>query len=380
MRCIARRRGSGWGVAPGLAGGLAAGLWAIASAAGGAAGQTDYQWVDDFDGEWRDSARWTPSGFPGQTSSADTATLGGTGAYTVTLDPFGVLVAGIDMANRDARLVIAPQASIELFGPLTGPGLIEVNTPGEFTFSILYPTGVDGVIDARVHMNGQADPVYASIANPTTTSLAGELATITQNAVISGWGQIVGRFNPIEGELSPGLPGEGGAIEFADVGLGDAPPVLAPNAVLEVDIGGVPASPFDRSTYDCFFHNDGLVLDGTLRVRTFGGYTPAFGDEFEIVGTRAFQPVTVVGSFASVELPPIADPNLVYRLRYEAQTVTLIVSCRPDLTLDFVVDSGDLSEFITAFLAQDLLADITGDGQVDSGDLAEFIGAFLTGC
>jgi choice-of-anchor B domain-containing protein len=55
-------------------------------------------------------------------------------------------------------------------------------------------------------------------------------------------------------------------------------------------------------------------------------------------------------------------------------------SCPADLTGDGQVDSGDLSAFITAFLAADPSADLTGDGQVDSGDLATFIPLFLAGC
>jgi hypothetical protein len=55
--------------------------------------------------------------------------------------------------------------------------------------------------------------------------------------------------------------------------------------------------------------------------------------------------------------------------------------CIVDLTGDGQVDSGDLSAFITAFLAQDVnIADLTNDGQVDSGDLSAFITAFLIGC
>jgi glucose/arabinose dehydrogenase len=55
--------------------------------------------------------------------------------------------------------------------------------------------------------------------------------------------------------------------------------------------------------------------------------------------------------------------------------------CAADLTGDGEVDSGDLSLFVTAFLAGDAgVADLTGDGQVDSGDLGLFIQLFLAGC
>jgi hypothetical protein len=64
---------------------------------------------------------------------------------------------------------------------------------------------------------------------------------------------------------------------------------------------------------------------------------------------------------------------------WSAGTVTFF-ECIADLTLDGVVDSGDLAEFVTLFTAGDAGADVTGDGQVDSGDLAAFVAAFLEGC
>ena len=56
-------------------------------------------------------------------------------------------------------------------------------------------------------------------------------------------------------------------------------------------------------------------------------------------------------------------------------------ACASDTNADGQSDSGDLAQFIDAFLATDAaVADLTGDGQVDSGDLTAFITAFLAGC
>jgi hypothetical protein len=60
--------------------------------------------------------------------------------------------------------------------------------------------------------------------------------------------------------------------------------------------------------------------------------------------------------------------------------IARVLPCIADLTGDGMVDSGDLGEFVTRFVASDARADLTGDGQVDSGDLAAFITAFLAGC
>jgi hypothetical protein len=48
-----------------------------------------------------------------------------------------------------------------------------------------------------------------------------------------------------------------------------------------------------------------------------------------------------------------------------------------DFTADGVIDSGDLSAFITGFITQNIAFDLTNDGQIDSGDLAAFITLFL---
>jgi hypothetical protein len=84
------------------------------------------------------------------------------------------------------------------------------------------------------------------------------------------------------------------------------------------------------------------------------------------VPVSAVQSVANVGSFS-------ADGTL--RL-----VATGTLSCPADITGDNQTDSGDLSAFVTAFLAQTRQADLTGDGQVDSGDLAAFINFFLEGC
>jgi hypothetical protein len=63
-----------------------------------------------------------------------------------------------------------------------------------------------------------------------------------------------------------------------------------------------------------------------------------------------------------------------------AADVRADTGCAADLTGDGQVDSGDLQQFITAFVLGDAAADLTGDGQVDSGDLQLFITAFLAGC
>ncbi len=45
-----------------------------------------------------------------------------------------------------------------------------------------------------------------------------------------------------------------------------------------------------------------------------------------------------------------------------------------------VLDLGDITAFVSAFLAQDSLADIDGNGIFDLSDIGLFVSAFLAGC
>ncbi|MFG0305111.1 MAG: GC-type dockerin domain-anchored protein [Phycisphaerales bacterium JB040] len=55
-------------------------------------------------------------------------------------------------------------------------------------------------------------------------------------------------------------------------------------------------------------------------------------------------------------------------------------TCDPDVNGDGVLDNGDISAYVTLFLAADPVADFTGDGILDNGDIGAFVTAFLAGC
>ena len=54
--------------------------------------------------------------------------------------------------------------------------------------------------------------------------------------------------------------------------------------------------------------------------------------------------------------------------------------CPVDLTGDQTLDFFDISAFLSAFSAQDLVADFTGDGLLDFFDISAFLAEFSTGC
>jgi len=54
--------------------------------------------------------------------------------------------------------------------------------------------------------------------------------------------------------------------------------------------------------------------------------------------------------------------------------------CVADTNRDGVLDNGDISAFVNAFLASLPQADINGDGVVDNADLIAFVNAYIDGC
>ncbi|MFG0307226.1 MAG: GC-type dockerin domain-anchored protein, partial [Phycisphaerales bacterium JB040] len=59
---------------------------------------------------------------------------------------------------------------------------------------------------------------------------------------------------------------------------------------------------------------------------------------------------------------------------------SMIIACPADMTGDGILDNGDLSAYVSVFLAQGPAADFSNDGIVDNGDISLFIEAYLAGC
>jgi hypothetical protein len=116
-------------------------------------------------------------------------------------------------------------------------------------------------------------------------------------------------------------------------------------------------------------------VDGVLAASLTGQNTVAVADFGLAPGSYAIEAVVVDPT------DMVRDPNIRAQFLTSSRLwdVTIVDSACSgiDLTGDGQIDSGDLSAFITAFLAQNPAADLTGDGQVDSGDLSAFITAFL---
>jgi hypothetical protein len=111
------------------------------------------------------------------------------------------------------------------------------------------------------------------------------------------------------------------------------------------------------------------LLDGTLRLRVFGGYTPELGDTFNVLSAAG----GVVGAFATVEQPNAMPMGLIFGVTYSPTLVRLVVT--PELLGDYnlngVVDAADYVVWrdtqggaVSPFTE----ADGDGDGTIGAGD------------
>ena len=76
-------------------------------------------------------------------------------------------------------------------------------------------------------------------------------------------------------------------------------------------------------------------------------------------------------------LADIAAPHFGHLM--ESSDINLDI-CIADLNGDNEVDFVDISTFVSAFSAQQVLADINGDGEYDFADISAFVAAFTAGC
>ena len=72
--------------------------------------------------------------------------------------------------------------------------------------------------------------------------------------------------------------------------------------------------------------------------------------------------------------------NLLGQRMADAYLSTLTPPCPADINADGVLDNGDLTMYVTLFLAGDPAIDLNADGVIDNGDIINFISLYLAGC
>jgi hypothetical protein len=154
-----------------------------------------------------------------------------------------------------------------------------------------------------------------------------------------------------QGRIAPGL--SLGSVTVSDY-------TQAASATLEIEIGGTtPATQFDQLRVA-----GSATLDGELNVSLVSGFTPAVGNQFEIVTATG----SVSGSFSIAALPTLGAAN--WQIHYEPMSVLLRVALPGDYNFNGKVDAADYVVWRDA-LGQSgagLAADGNRNNMVDPGD------------
>jgi hypothetical protein len=152
-----------------------------------------------------------------------------------------------------------------------------------------------------------------------------------------------------QGRLAVGGPGLGqvGGADFEQTANGE----------WDLTIGGVGVTGFDRLTLTGI-----AVLDGTLDLSLFGGFTPTEGQLYSILSAGT----GVSGQFASVLQPAGMPAGLRFNVVYSPTLVQLRVVSAPMFSADFDadgdVDADDLAQWRGDYGANgDSDADLDGD-------------------
>ncbi len=269
----------------------------------------------------------------------------------------GGLVTLSNITNLGQMGIRGQSGTLSLTGPMTNNGTITINSNGAvFNAHLRFDaaTIVDG--NGTIEMFVDSDLGDAQILNN-----QGFIGTIGEGQTITGSGRLQGEMN-MNGTLDPGSTHRRFDIDILH---------FSPTSAMVADLGGLLAGEFDRLLLGAA---DTIDLDGTLTVNLDAGYTPVFGDAWDIIDGG-----TITGEFATKHVPN-APIGQVYRVIHESDRVFVILTCDADYTGDGVLNFFDVSKFLELFGAQNPEADVNGDGSFNFFDISAFLQIFSAPC
>ncbi|MEM9373685.1 MAG: GC-type dockerin domain-anchored protein [Planctomycetota bacterium] len=250
---------------------------------------------------------------------------------------------------------------LTLEGTFTNNGNILVNVTDQVFNAVLgvnTETPVGGTGSVVLETAGQLGDARIETENDLSV-------TFGPGQVVSGSGQLIGDIT-VQGSIDPDgdlreLNAQGGTLFL--------------EGTSNFDLGGLANTEFDRITTGA---DQVVSLGGTIDVNLDPGYTPAFGDEWEIIGGSSS--TVIEGSFDTYDLP--APPlSQVYRVFIEDDRVFVRLTCGADFNGDGLGNFFDISKFIELFNAGDPRVDLAAPfGALNFFDIATYIGIFNAGC
>lgn len=266
------------------------------------------------------------------------------------------VAAGGEMAVDTVTLAgetgLRGNSSLILRGPVTNDGQLTINTNAS-TFNATIRAEADSTI------SGTGAIVLNQVTSDTADArMDANGFTITLAQPVRGKGRFDGTI-VAQNEVAPGASAGAFAVH------GDLTLALA--ATFLVELGSI-------SSFDQLVGPGTVAIDGSLEISFIDGYAPVFGDVFTIIDGP-----DITGEFASIAGPALPG-ELVYRVRYDTDEATLVITCPTDTNLDGAVNTLDFLEYLNLWTNGDPEADWNEDGTVNTLDFLAYLNAWTAGC
>ncbi|MCC7389617.1 MAG: hypothetical protein IT431_12710 [Phycisphaerales bacterium] len=263
-------------------------------------------------------------------------------------------ISQLDAVTLAGETGVRGNGTMALITDITNNGTLTLNTIPD-TFNALLRA------DAHATIGGSGDIVLRQTSgDPSDAELSGGANTLTLGAgqTVAGRGRISGAV-VLQGVLAPDHTA--GAIDVSgQLSMG-------PGATYEVQVSST-------ASFDKLVGAGSTALDGTLDVELVDGYAGLFGDQFAIISGPA-----VTGKFGAITGPTLPG-GLVFKVRYEPNKATLIITCPPDTNADGTVNTQDFLVFLNLWTAGDPAADWNKDGTVNTLDFLAYLNNWTAGC
>ncbi|QKK08699.1 MAG: hypothetical protein HND58_11370 [Planctomycetota bacterium] len=258
----------------------------------------------------------------------------------------------VDTVTLAGETGLRGNSSLILRGPVTNDGQLTINTNAS-TFNATIRAEADSTI------SGTGAIVLNQVTSDTADArMDANGFTITLAQPVRGKGRFDGTI-VAQNEVAPGASAGAFAVH------GDL--TLAPTATFLVELGSI-------SSFDQLVGPGTVAIDGSLEISFIDGYAPVFGDVFTIIDGP-----DITGEFASLSGPALPG-ELVYRVRYDTDEATLVITCPTDTNLDGAVNTLDFLEYLNLWTNGDPEADWNEDGTVNTLDFLAYLNAWTAGC
>lgn len=275
---------------------------------------------------------------------------------------FGGANSEISNAINNGNLGIDGDSTLAtVTGPLTNNGQILINN-NDLVFNAVLEIATDTPIDGT---GSVVLETAGSLGDARIEVPEGVTATLGAGQDLSGSGQLIGDLTVL-GTLDPS-----GDLRELNARSG----TLTLGSSTRFDLGGLAPAEFDRVTTS---DDQTVALGGSIQIALDSGYTPMFGDEWEIIGGANN---TVIEGAFDAYLMPAAPPSLAYRVFIEADRVFVRLTCAADFNGDALQNFFDISNYIDLFNNEDPRADLAAPfGALNFFDIATYISIYNAGC